>query len=301
MLTLYTLVGIPGAGKSVLAQTLAEENDAMIVSSDAIRGELYGDEAVQKDPAKVFRLVEERVVCHLNNGVSVVMDATNINAKRRRTFLNAVRLRVRADYVKECHVVMCDPAIAIERDLTRDRTVGKDVILKMVKGFQPPMLCEGWDDIKVYWSSKRLDMATLLMQTCDFDQHNPHHTLTLGDHMISAVDALEEPSHQLETATACHDIGKLFSQTFDEDDIAHYYDHDSIGSYIYLCTDYAYNQNSVEGGVYVCEIASLIAWHMLPYFCKGEEGYRVVAKRKNWPDWFIESVWKLHEADKEAH
>lgn len=301
MIKLMMLVGVPASGKSTLAQTLVEENDAVIVSSDGIRGELYGNEAVQKDPAKVFRIVEERVVCHLNNGVSVVMDATNINAKRRRAFLNAVKLRVRADYVKECHVVMCDPAVAIERDLTRDRTVGKDVILRMIKGFQPPMLCEGWDDIKLYWSSDRCRLDRFIEMSLSFDQKNPHHTLTLGEHMISAVNALEEPSHQLETATAYHDIGKLFCQTFDEDGIAHYYDHDSIGSYVYLCSEYAYRTNRVLGGVYACEIAALIAWHMLPYFCKGEEGYRVVAKRKNWPDWFIENVWALHKADKEAH
>ena len=47
MTTLYMMVGLPASGKSTYAKLLAEEVDGIIVSSDAIRKEWYGDENIQ--------------------------------------------------------------------------------------------------------------------------------------------------------------------------------------------------------------------------------------------------------------
>ena len=84
------LVGLPGSGKSTYANTfrsqlLSEINDerVVIISSDAIRKELYGDESIQTDPARVFSLMEERTLDELDKGSVVLYDATNINRKNR--------------------------------------------------------------------------------------------------------------------------------------------------------------------------------------------------------------------------
>ena len=42
----YMIVGIPGSGKSTIAEEIALKEPAIIVSSDVIRGDLYGDESV---------------------------------------------------------------------------------------------------------------------------------------------------------------------------------------------------------------------------------------------------------------
>lgn len=87
MSTLYMLVGLPGSGKSFYAKSLSEETGAIIHSSDAIREELLGSEEDQSESPKVFALLHCRVKKDLSDGRDVIYDATNINSKRRRAFL----------------------------------------------------------------------------------------------------------------------------------------------------------------------------------------------------------------------
>ena len=78
MVRLIMLCGLPGSGKSTLAKKISSKYDYTIVSSDAIRKELYGDESIQTDNSKVFRLVQDRIVDCLKNDTSVIFDATNL-------------------------------------------------------------------------------------------------------------------------------------------------------------------------------------------------------------------------------
>ena len=57
-----------GSGKSTIAARIAEFTNAKIVSSDAVRGEVYGDENCQADPAKIFEIVHNRVHQYLKEG-----------------------------------------------------------------------------------------------------------------------------------------------------------------------------------------------------------------------------------------
>lgn len=85
----YMLCGLPASGKSHYALDLQrimsnETNEkTVIVSSDNIRKELYGDENIQGNPEEVFNLVHERILQSLNNGVNVIYDATNLKRKYR--------------------------------------------------------------------------------------------------------------------------------------------------------------------------------------------------------------------------
>lgn len=61
-----------------------------------------------------------------------------------------------------------------------------------------------------------------------FDQANPHHNLTLDEHIFQAVDhaAQRETSSLTRLALLLHDIGKPDRQTFGEGGVAHYYQHE---------------------------------------------------------------------------
>ena len=61
-----------------------------------------------------------------------------------------------------------------------------------------------------------------------FDQQNPHHDLTLDEHIFQAVyhAATRETSSLTRLALLLHDIGKPDRQSFGEDGIAHYYHHE---------------------------------------------------------------------------
>lgn len=295
---LFVMIGIPGAGKSTIAEEIALNEPAIIVSSDTVRKDLYGDESVQGDPAKVFRIVHENVKYYLHKGCNVVMDATNINSKKRAAFLREID-KVCPDCLKIAVVVVADIDTCISRDLARERTVGREVILKMVSNFQPPFYYEGWDAIHYHNTGDRIEMVHLTKMAENYDQMNRHHTLTLGRHMRVAADCVDDFVDSI--GTYYHDIGKLFCQTIDEYGEAHYYNHHHIGAYVWLCSDLCYDWMRNDRCYSAWWVAQLICWHMVPHQNMSREGFVYWAMKRGMPEDLIDSIWKLHEADKKAH
>lgn len=77
----HFLIGIPGSGKSTLANHWCQQNPNLImVSTDMIRAELFGDEHIQGEWKLVETEVLNRVQVAIAAGCSVIYDATN--AKR---------------------------------------------------------------------------------------------------------------------------------------------------------------------------------------------------------------------------
>lgn len=294
----YMMIGVPASGKSSIAAEYAEKYDAVIVSSDAIRGDLYGDESVQGDPAKVFRIVHENIKFFLRKGYNVIMDATNINSKKRAAFLREIN-KVCPDCIKTAVVVVADINTCIHRDMKRNRTVGWEIIHKMVANFQPPHYYEGWDVIHYHHTGEPYDLAWVMERADKFDQMNHHHTLTLGKHMRAAADRIDDFVDSI--AAYYHDIGKLHCQTFDDEGEAHYYNHHHIGAYAWLCSDLCYDWMHNDRNYSAWWVAQLICWHMAPYQSMSKEGFIQWATKRGMPEDLIDSIWKLHEADEEAH
>lgn len=298
MIKFMMLVGVPASGKSSIAKALAEENGAIIVSSDAIRGDLYGDESVQGDPAKVFRIVHENVKHYLRKGCNVIMDATNINSKKRAAFLREID-KVCPDCEKIAVVVVADKDTCVSRDLLRERTVGWEVIERMIANFQPPFYYEGWDTIHYHNTGKPIEMVHLTKMAENYDQMNHHHALTLGEHMRVAADYVNDFVDSI--GAYYHDTGKLFCQSIDEHGEAHYYNHHHIGAYVWLCSDLCYDWMHNDRCYSAWWVAQLICWHMAPYQCMSREEFTCWATRRGMPEDLIDSIWKLHEADLSAH
>ena len=144
----FMMIGVPGSGKSFEAEKIAEREDAIIVSSDAIRGEIYGDESRQENPKRVFEIVDERVKVALESGKNVIMDATNINGRRRAEWVSKMRI----NGVEMIAVYVNTPLeLCLERQNLRDRKVPEDVIRRMHNNLQSPAFSEGWDEIEVIY------------------------------------------------------------------------------------------------------------------------------------------------------
>lgn len=304
MPTLYLYVGLPGSGKTTHAKLLAEEIDGVIVSSDGIRAEWYGNEAIQGDPSQIFLEVENRCKNALGAGRSVIMDATNMNAKKRANFLKRM---------PECHkvcVVMAVPFdVCIKRDEERSRSVGPAVMEKMRKNFQMPYYNEGWDHIEIFYP-KDCEMVSAeyhYEMEIAFDQKNSHHSLTVGDHEEKArVIALDENFDSVvEHAAVYHDCGKIWCQCFKEGDPeAHYYGHENVSAYQFLTMD----ATQLLYGLYspqVIEVAALITWHMVCYQFKHggvpKDNFMTWASIHKFDKDFAERLWHLHECDVAAH
>jgi protein phosphatase len=100
--SLVVLVGAAGSGKSTLARRLFAHEQ--IVSSDALRAAVSGNEADQSASKVAFRVLHRTVDRRLASGQMTVVDATNTRAEHRRPLLR----RAQAANI---------PAVAIVLDL----------------------------------------------------------------------------------------------------------------------------------------------------------------------------------------
>ena len=284
--SLILLCGIPGSGKTTYAEKYIKEHPNTVhLSSDKIRAELWGNEATQGDNNEVFSLMQSRAIEALNNGQSVVYDATNVTRKDRACIISMCPKFAKI----EAHVIFTPIETCIKRDAARKRTVGKAVIDKMLKRFQPVWYDEGIDEIKIV-RPNGFDISAYgnkIMDDMLIPHDNPHHTLSIHDHCAKAEDIAinRNMGDDIRIAALIHDIGKPYVKAFvnskgEKTDIAHFYSHDSVGSWI------AY-------GVSNAHIAWLVGNHMGPFL--NTKYYNKL------PVYLKKQIDLLHECDLEAH
>lgn len=287
---LILTVGPPGCGKTTYAQEYIKEHiNTIWISSDKIREELWGNEAIQGDNNEVFSLMQSRTIEALNNGMNVVYDCTNMTRKDRSYIIS-----ICPKFVKiEAHIIWLPIEECIQRDASRDRTVGKAVIDKMLKRFQAPYYDEHIDEIKVISPDNFIGDSYIntLFQTMKIPHDNPHHTLNIFDHCLEAnkyiVNKTGEYFSNLVFAALYHDIGKSYVKAFIDSkgnpcEHAHYYQHQCVGAWM------SYGVINITP-----YIAWLISTHMDPYL--NTKYYR------NLPEFLKKDIDLLHEADKNAH
>ena len=290
---LILLCGIPGSGKTTYAEKYIEEHpNTTHISSDQIRAELWGNESTQGDNNEVFSLMQSRTIEALNNGLSVVYDCTNITRKDRSYIIALCPKFVKI----ECHVVWAPIETCIERDAARERTVGKEVIDRMIKRFQAPYYDECIDDIKIimptnFDSHEQYEYFSAVMKSMKIAHDNPHHTLDVYDHCMEAHRLTVLKTHDYFAAICFaaqyHDIGKPYTKAFVDSkgnpcETAHYYQHQCVGAWI------SYGMPDVTPYV-----AWLISTHMDPYL--NTKYYNKL------PAYLKKQVDLLHEADLNAH
>jgi tRNA nucleotidyltransferase (CCA-adding enzyme) len=65
-------------------------------------------------------------------------------------------------------------------------------------------------------------------------------------------------------AARLHDIGKLFTQKFDEDGVAHYYQHENVGCYYLLSNLESIKRHRDYSDEELLNILFLVNYHMMP-------------------------------------
>ena len=279
---LIYMVGVSGSGKSTIAMRIASQmkEEVVLLSSDAIRGEIYGDENCQRDPGRVFDIMHQRTVVALSQGISVIYDATNLSCKRRMNFLKSI---APIDCRKECVVVVTTPEDIEERMKSRDRKVPMEVVHKQLCQFQCPNYYEGWDSIRVEYNSTPEDCRESyrkLRSECDIPHDNPHHSLSVKEHMNKAADIAKDYAWKIEGLSLVqegwvariHDIGKPRCKRFvdsrgNPSKVAHYIGHQNYGAYYSLIFDNVDFDIPLKDSL---DNACLIQWHMEHYLRKGD-------------------------------
>lgn len=297
---LIMLVGIPGSGKSFWAsKELNKLDNCIIYSSDALRKELYGDENDQSNNSELFNELHNRIRKSLNEGHSVIYDATNLSKKRRIRFLNTL-----GKVKKKCVLFMTDLNVCLERNRERNRNIPDAVIHRMYKNFNPPHYHEGFDEIEIIQCSWK-NPYLLIEQTKNFDQENSHHSLSLGKHLYECNKYLSKEDVRLQYAGLFHDIGKLFTKSYVNfkgisDGNCHYYNHHNVSAYEFLLclTDYTIEDELKDDALY---IANLIYFHMHPYLSWKQSEKAKLKDKARIGNEMYNDIMKLHEADVKAH
>ncbi|MHC5911440.1 MAG: AAA family ATPase [Nostoc sp.] len=145
---LILLIGLPGSGKSTLAkQLLAECPQMQLISTDDIRGQLFGSQAVQGSWLLIWGEIERQFQQAISTNNTAIFDATNAQRGHRREVIALARdlgfTHITGIWV-DTPVWLC-----LARNKRRSRQVPEEVILRMHRQLRdaPPSLEEGLDNL----------------------------------------------------------------------------------------------------------------------------------------------------------
>lgn len=149
---LYVMVGLPGSGKSHIAEELSKEKNAVVYSMDEIRGELCGDVGDQSRNDEVFGIWVNKIRRALKHGQNVIADAANVTKHGRRSFL---AMFDRIPHQTIAHVAYKEVEDCIIDNLDRPHPVPPEVIKETKEKFTFPTKTEGFDNIVTHFYDRQ--------------------------------------------------------------------------------------------------------------------------------------------------
>lgn len=276
------LAGLPASGKSTYAKELSEKENAIILSSDDLRVELYGDVNHQDNNGELFQELYRRARQHLSSGQNVIIDATNISSKRRIHFINEFK-----QFEKECVYVSTLYDNCLFNDKKRERTVGKHVIDRMYKQLQIPFIEEGWDKV-IYHHSNLFrssvnyleemiknkasydEMSTMFYASTAFrpiyelPHDSTYHSLSVSRHTYHVWEYVLDNYYGDDKLTMLwvallHDVGKAFCKEFrDGKRYASFIGHENVSAQIAM--NYLHQLGyDID---FIIEVAKIVQNHM---------------------------------------
>ncbi|GAC1428442.1 MAG: hypothetical protein PVS3B3_06410 [Ktedonobacteraceae bacterium] len=166
--TLLVLCGVAGAGKSTFARRLIEEQYVQglratsIVSSDYCRELVCDDENNQRVSRDAFDVLYYIVQKRLLLGRFTIVDSTALQAGTRHRLLEIAQYH----HYNTCLLIFnTSPTTCIQRDRTRTRRVGEEVIhyhhgLLHQVVLDAPL--EGWQQVRILEEQKQSEYRILI-------------------------------------------------------------------------------------------------------------------------------------------
>jgi len=288
---IYT-IGIPGSGKSHMTKDIAKKENAIILSTDDLRMELFGSHAKQKKTSLLFYELYKRANTHLTADKNVIIDATNIDREKRMKALKKFGYPPAECYYFDTPYELCQ-----KRNQQRKRKVEEPIMMKMRKNLHFPLPNEGWNAVHLIHTpfphgSTKEDILSFIQHDFSyeslctfllkfpflsdmyaFDQESPYHQFPLCQHTFHVMQYIYEyyegnDKEKLLLAALLHDSGKPFCKTYKQ----------AKGHYSYFGHEHVSAQIAchflLEAGFdssFVSDVVHLIDMHMLINY-GGEEG-----------------------------
>jgi predicted kinase len=132
----HLLIGPPASGKTTLAGVLAQLTGAVVLSTDVVRGELFGDAAVQGPWRDIEALLHQRLREAVAAGTPVILDATHARRPWRLAITQGLTLPVPVEWIGWW--LYTPLATCLQWNQTRKRLVPEPVIREMAAALADP-------------------------------------------------------------------------------------------------------------------------------------------------------------------
>jgi predicted kinase len=138
----HLLIGQPASGKTTLAKALAPlltgpgEAPALVLSTDVIRAEVFGDAAVQGPWGDIQQRLHQRIQEALAAGIPVIVDATHARRPWRLAITQALPLPATVEWIGWW--LYTDLPTSLEWNARRERAVPVPVIQEMAAALADP-------------------------------------------------------------------------------------------------------------------------------------------------------------------
>ena len=132
----HLLIGPPASGKTTLAGVLAQLTGAVVLSTDVVRSELFGDAAVQGPWRDIEALLHQRLREAVTAGTPVILDATHARRPWRLAITQALSFPVPVEWIGWW--LYTPLATCLQWNQTRKRLVPEPVIREMAAALADP-------------------------------------------------------------------------------------------------------------------------------------------------------------------
>ena len=145
------LMGAPASGKSTAAPKIAAENNAVILSTDKMRAELYGAEHIQGNWIDIEAVLYDRIKNAIKQNKNIILDSTH--------FKKEYRAKIIKNFSKcsefSAYYFNYPFALIYSRNKHRARRVPFEVLAAMYEHLKnaPPTVAEGFKSIKKMYDS----------------------------------------------------------------------------------------------------------------------------------------------------
>ncbi len=160
----HLLIGPPASGKTTLAGSLAKLTGALVLSTDVVRGELFGDAAVQGPWRDIEALLHQRIRKAMAAGTPVIVDATHARRPWRLAITQALTLPAPVEWIGWW--LYTPLATCLQWNQTRQRLVPEAVIREMAAALADPLFgpsrAEGFAAVVAVVPTHQRDLEELL-------------------------------------------------------------------------------------------------------------------------------------------
>ena len=133
----HLLIGPPASGKTTLAGVLAELTGAVVLSTDLLRQELFGDAAVQGPWRDIEALLHQRIQELVAAGTPVIVDATHARRPWRLVLTQALALPAPVEWIGWW--LYTPLSTCLQWNQTRQRLVPEPVIRELAAALADPI------------------------------------------------------------------------------------------------------------------------------------------------------------------